>query len=71
MIPPVSADETYVTADGRLTARGVILFKQIIAALGATGGRLDAVAAVAAPAGGATVDTQARAAIVAMLAAAA
>lgn len=32
-IPPVSSEEMYITAQGKLTARGLILFLAILAAI--------------------------------------
>lgn len=54
----------YVQPDGRLTSEGLRLFADLFARVEALEARL---AAVAAPVGGATIDTEARAAIVALI----
>lgn len=59
------------TRDGAAASDALLEVIQILVReVNRLGGRLDAIAAVAAPAGGATVDAQSRAAIAAMLAAA-
>lgn len=54
----------YVQPDGRLTSEGLRLFAEVFARVEVLEARL---AAVAAPVGGATIDTEARAAIVALI----
>lgn len=54
----------YVQPDGRLTSEGLRLFADLFARVEVLEARL---AAVAAPVGGATIDTEARAAIVALI----
>lgn len=54
----------YVQPDGRLTSEGLRLFADLFARVEALEARL---AAVAAPVGGVTIDTEARAAIVALI----
>ena len=54
----------YVQPDGRLTSEGLRLFAEVFARVEVLEARL---AAVAAPVGGATIDAEARAAIVALI----
>lgn len=54
----------YVQPDGRLTSEGLRLFADLFARVEVLEARL---AAVAAPVGGVTIDTEARAAIVALI----
>ena len=60
----------YVQADGRLTLEGMRLFLAQADQIATLEGKLAAIGAIALPAGGATIDTQARAAIAAIIAAA-
>jgi hypothetical protein len=60
----------YTFSDGRLTIDGLQLLLGIEDRLSRAEAKLAAIAAVAAPAGGATVDAEARARIVAILGAA-
>lgn len=69
-IPPLSGIEAYVTSDGKLTWEGQRMFQAIIDLVEASEGKLDAVAGVTAPAGGGTVDAEARTAIAAIITAA-
>ena len=62
-IPPVNSVEAFVTPDDRLSLEGQQMLQEIVK-------RLNAIADVTAPTGGATVDAEARAAIVALIAAA-
>lgn len=64
----IRRDVQYVQ-DGRLTAAGYDAFAKMERDISAMRARLDAVAAVADAAGGATVDTQARAELAAIKAA--
>ena len=57
----------YVQADGRLTTEGLRLFADLFARVEAMEAKLSAVAAVAGPVGGATIDAEARAAILAII----
>ena len=59
----------YVSKDGHFTPEGLVFFTSLIARLEAAEGKLSAISAIAAPVGGATVDTEARAAIAAIIAA--
>lgn len=59
--------EQYVTPDGRLTIDGYKLIAALDERLTAAEAKLTAIAALADPTGGATVDAEARAAIVAIL----
>ena len=59
----------YVAQDGHFTPEGLVMFSGIIARLEAAEAKLTTIAAIAAPAGGATVDAEARAAIAAIIAA--
>ena len=59
----------YVNANGSLNLDGIKLFRSLEARLDASEARLKAIAAIVAPVGGATIDAEARAAIVAILAA--
>lgn len=59
----VSKEIRYVGPDGRLTLDGLALFQDMIAQAQAATDRLAAIAAVASPVGGGTVDTEARTAI--------
>ncbi len=70
MIKPVSGEIVYFTQDGRLTYDGLALMQDIIKAVNASSDGLTAIAAVTAPAGGATVDAESRTAISAIIAAA-
>ena len=67
----VSGNIRYVNPDGTLTIQGLRLFGDLPRRLDEAERRLEAIAAVAAPAGGATTDAEARAAIAAILAGAA
>ena len=60
----------YVQADGRLTLDGMRLFLAQAEQIARLEGKLAAIRSIALPAGGATVDTQARAAIAAIIGAA-
>lgn len=60
----------YVQADGRLTLDGMRLFLAQAEQIATLEGKLAAIGAIALPAGGATIDTQARAAIAAIIGAA-
>lgn len=61
-----------VTAAGDLPSAALVeIIQRLVLEVEALGGRLDAIAAVAAPTGGATVDAQARTAINAIRTAAA
>lgn len=60
---------TYVQSTGALTLDGIMLFRSLEDRLSALEATLQAVAAVAAPTGGATTDAEARAAIAAIIAA--
>ena len=62
-VPPISGAEKYVDSDGRLTWEGQKL-------LGAVADILEAIGGVGQPAGGATVDVEARTAISAIIVAA-
>lgn len=57
----------YVQPDGRLSTEGLRLFADLFARMEAVEAKLSAVAAVAGPAGGATIDAEARAAILAII----
>lgn len=57
----------YVQPDGRLTSEGLRLFAGLFERVAVLEAKLAAVAAVAAPVGGATIDAEARAAIVALI----
>ena len=58
----------YIAQDGTFTLQGMMLFGEMVQALDTANGKLAAIAAVVAPAGGATVDTEARTAIAAIIA---
>ena len=60
---------TYVQSNGTLTLDGLKLFRAMEARFDALEGKLQAIAEVAAPTGGATTDAEARAAILAIIAA--
>ena len=62
-IPPVNSVEAFVTPDDRLSLEGQQMLQEIVK-------RLNAIADVTTPTGGATVDAEARAAIAALIAAA-
>ena len=57
----------YVQPDGRLTSEGLRLFAGLFARVEVLEARLAAVAAIAPPVGGAIIDAEARAAIVALI----
>lgn len=61
----------YLNADGTLNVHGLQLFNDLEARLADAEAKLTAIAAVTAPAGGATVDAEARAAIASIIAGAA
>lgn len=65
-----SAEIQYVRPDGTLTYDGLALLQDMASAVADLTAQMAAIAAVAAPAGGATVDAQARTAINAIRAAA-
>ena len=60
----------YVQSNGTLTIEGVKLFRDLETRAAALEAKFTAIAAIAAPSGGATTDAEARAAIVAILGAA-
>lgn len=62
---------SYFGPDGKPTVEGLKLFQSLERRVGSAEAKLAAIAAVVAPTGGATVDAEARAAIVAILGAAA
>lgn len=61
---------TYTQANGTLTLEGLKLFRALEDRLDALEATLQAIGTIAAPSGGATDDAEARAAIVAIIAAA-
>lgn len=61
----------YLNADGTLNVQGLQLFNDLETRLADAEAKLAAIAAVTAPAGGATVDAEARAAIASIIAGAA
>lgn len=61
--------QRYVAPDGRLTLEGAQYFGALARRLAAVEGKLAAIAAITAPTGGAITDTEARAAINAIIAA--
>lgn len=65
----INAQIAYFRADGRPTIEGEKFFNALAERLNALDAKLAVAAAVADPTGGGTVDTQARAAIVAIKAA--
>jgi hypothetical protein len=58
----------YIDATGRLTGDGLRFFNELTTTLDGLSAKLAAIAAVASPAGGATTDAEARAAINAIIA---
>jgi len=64
----IAPNVRYIAQDGSLTLDGLSLFRDLDQRLRAAEGKLAAIAAIAAPAGGAVVDAEARAAIAAILA---
>lgn len=67
----INPNVRYIAQDGTFTLQGMILFGEVLNSLDTANGKLAAIAAVIAPAGGATVDTEARTAIAAIIAGAA
>lgn len=57
----------YVAPDGTFTTEGLILLANLFARVDAAESKLAAIAAIPVPAGGATVDAEARAAIAAIV----
>ena len=58
---------SYFNADGTPTDEGIRLFRRMEQRLNAAEGKLSAIAAVTGPTGGATIDSQARTAINAII----
>jgi hypothetical protein len=65
---PLQQGFRYVNDDGSLSLQGLELFREMQRRIEAQDAKLAAIAAVVAPAGGATVDAEARAAIAAIIA---
>jgi hypothetical protein len=69
MIPPITRDQQLIDQNGRPTMAFLQILQEMAKAIDAGAAFADAVAEVTAPVGGGTVDTEARAAIAAIISA--